>query len=171
MREQWSLTGRWLAVWLAAAWLLLVQGRLKPTKQQQPRASAYRHAHWHTYINSCKADLRRSLSLRRGGQWEDSMQDKPDYRGKKCLPTDEPCTASHSGRRGGKLLCTHSEPLGRWWCALMARQTWLQHCLLNRMTLFALPLVSRIFGAIRYHWCDTLNAQFPLTLQVTQPAP
>lgn len=33
------------------------------------------------------------------------------------------------------------EPGGRRCCVLVARQSWLQHCLLNRMTLFALSLL------------------------------
>lgn len=70
---------------------------------------------------------------------EENMEDKLEQVGKGVYTYGwaSGCSTHREERRKTSL---HSEPLGCWWCALMARQTWLQHCLLNRMTLFALSL-------------------------------
>lgn len=46
------------------------------------------------------------------------------------------------GWEGEKLLCTHSEPHGCWWCSLMALQSWLQHCLPEQNDIVCTPSLS-----------------------------
>lgn len=82
-------------------------------RQKQPRASTPQACILTYKYQLLRGEFKKYGILRQAVHTgEDDMQATEDKRGKERVPPDKSWTLS--GWKGGKLLCTHSRPRGRW---------------------------------------------------------